>query len=240
MTTSEQYIFKYSEGRELHLLNPTGVFTPTGTTDALVKAARLYLKKPGKLLDLGCGNGVAGIAAHQLGFVHEPLFSSDLSQDAVDVTILNAAKYNCAIEARSGSIFEPWKGECFDYILNDISGIATRVAQISPWFNSVPCSSGEDGADLIIEMLLTAKKHLNKEGALFFPIISLSNVERILKVAGEEFKNLKRLSSDEWPMPKEMSSHTELLDELAEANVISFTKRFGLMTYYTDIYVATN
>jgi len=240
MTLNEHYTFKYSEDRELHLLNPAGVFTPTGTTTALVNAVGLYLQKPGKLLDLGCGNGVAGIAAHMLGFVDEPLYSSDLSQDAVDVTVVNAAKYNCKIEARSGSIFDPWEGKKFDYILNDISGIATRVAQISPWFNSVPCSSGEDGADLIVEMLLAAKKHLNKNGALFFPVISLSNVERILKVAGEEFKNVKLLSSDEWPMPKEMSLHIELLDELAKTNVISFTKKFGLMTYYTDIYVATN
>ena len=67
-----------------------------------------------------------------------------------------------------------------------------------------------------------------------------TNLERILKVAGEEFKNVKLLSSDEWPMPKEMSLHIELLDELAKTNIISFTKKFGLMTYYTDIYVATN
>lgn len=57
MTLNEHYTFKYSEDRELHLLNPAGVFTPTGTTTALVNAVGLYLQKPGKLLDLGCGNG---------------------------------------------------------------------------------------------------------------------------------------------------------------------------------------
>jgi methylase of polypeptide subunit release factors len=240
MSTSEKYIFKYSGDRELFLSNPEGVFTPTGTTDALVKAAGSYLSIPGKLLDLGCGNGVAGLAMDQLGFVKKPLFASDLSKDAVEVTKNNAETYHCPVVAKIGSIFEPWQGEKFDCILNDISGVAKRVAEISPWFNSVPCESGEDGSELIVKMLNSAPDYLNEGGVLFFPVISLSNAEKIVEVATKKFLHVKRLSRDEWPFPKEMTLHEKLLEEMADNNIISFKKKFGLMIYYTDIYVAYN
>ena len=74
MITNIKCKFKFGTNQELVLNSPPGVFTPTGTTDALVSAAGSYLKKAGKLLDLGCGNGVVGIAMDQLGYVKKPLF----------------------------------------------------------------------------------------------------------------------------------------------------------------------
>ncbi len=240
MRSSEEYLFKFGDGHELLLKNPKGVFTPTGTTAALVKAASIYLKGPGKLLDLGCGNGVVGIALQKLGLVREPLFSSDLSQEAVDVVNENAKLYNCPVIARVGSIFDPWADERFDCILNDISGVAKRVAQISPWFDAIPCLSGEDGTELILQMLMSASNHLNDGGLVFFPVISLSNSDKIIEVANKYFTHVECLSSDDWPLPKEMKLHENLLKEMASNKIISITEKFGIMIYNTDIYVAYN
>ena len=33
---------------------------------------------------------------------------------------------------KSGDCFEPWSGQKFDLIINDVSGISSRVSKISP------------------------------------------------------------------------------------------------------------
>jgi len=89
-------------------------------------------------------------------------------------------------------------------------------------------------------MLLNAPDYLNKDGLLFFPIISLSNVDRILEVAKESFLHVECLSSSEWTLPKEISSHEKLLNDLQNKKYIHIKKKFGLATYFTDICVAYN
>ena len=80
----------------------------------------------------------------------------------------------------SSCLFDPWAGEKFDYIIDDISGVAERIAEISPWFKETACESGEDGTKLVIEAIEKSPTHLNVDGKFFFPILSLSNSERIL------------------------------------------------------------
>ena len=235
---SNKYTFKYGLNKKLILSNPDGVFTPTGTTKALVEGVIKYIDSPGKILDLGCGNGVTGIVMHQSGLVTPPLYISDLSEKAVQTASENALFYECPVVAKSGSIFDPWVGEKFDYILNDISGIAREIAKKSNWFDSVPCNTGEDGSELVGQMLNEAPLYLKENGKLFFPIISLSNVEKILSVARSNFNNIERISRNEWPLPKELSDHKEMLKNLESNSSISVTTKFGIMLYFTDIYVA--
>jgi ribosomal protein L11 methylase PrmA len=236
----DEYFFKFGENRELVLKKPKGSFTPTGTTDALIKAANIYLKKPGKLLDLGCGIGVAGLALHQLGWVKEPLYASDIGRNSVEVLQQNAKVNNCSIVAKQGSIFDPWLNDKFDIIINDISGVAQQVAEVSPWFDGVECESGEDGTKLVTKVIKEACNFLNDGGLLFFPVISLSNKGRILAVAHESFKVVERLSRNEWPLPKEMFKHAPLLRELKSSKKVSFDENFGMIIWSTEIYVAHN
>jgi len=240
MTQQDIYKFKMDDGSDLELNLQEGVFTPTGTTIVLVKAIRSYVDKPGKMVDLGCGCGVTGIALNKLGLVESPLYASDLSKNSVHCTIENALKYDCKVIAQEGSLFEPWEGEKFDYIVNDVSGIAEEIAKVSPWFDKVSCKSGKDGAELVSGVIRKSKDYLKEEGLLFFPVISFSDEEKILSVANENFSCVEQLVHEEWPLPKEMYEHLQLLERLKQEGYIQFSEKFGMVLWFTDIYVAYN
>ena len=238
----EQAIYKFplNSNNEIVLNMPKGVFMPTGTTKVLFKAVLEKIKKPGKTLDLGCGCGVMGIALQQSGLITEPLYASDLSEEAVLCVRENARKYCCPVVVRSGPLFDPWGNEKFDYIIDDVSGVSEEVAKISPWFDNVPCDSGLDGTALVVSVIKEAPKHLNPGGRLFFPIVSFSNPDRIIEAAKQSFEHVEFIIREEWPLPKEMNPHIATLKKLQEKGCVRFTEKFGLVLWFTDVFVAYN
>jgi len=240
MSTVSQYNFVIDKENEILVDIPEDVFTPTGTSVALIQSIRENIIQPGKTLDLGAGSGILGISLHQFGQVQPPMYASDLSQEAVDCIETNFARYGCPIIAKCGSLFEPWENEKFDYIVDDVSGVAEVIANVSPWFKDVPCQSGEDGTTLVTEVIQSASNYLNPAGKLFFPAISFSNIDRIVKVAGENFSHVELLSRQEWPLPKNMYPHMELLKRLQEKGLIQFKEKFGMILWFTEVYVAYN
>lgn len=234
------YKFKIDRDKEISLFMLSDVFIPTGTSRVLLKAVQGRISKPGKLLDLGCSCGVVGIILYQMGLAKAPLYASDLSERAIDNLSKNALFHHCPVIAKCGSVFDPWKNEKFDYVVNDVSGVAMEVAKISPWFNNVPCQSGIDGTSLVVEVLQKAPAHLNFGGLFFFPVISFSNVSKILKVAHDNFSHVEHLVHQEWPLPKQMQQHISTLKELFKEGHIQIEERFGMVLWFTDIYVAYN
>ncbi len=240
MTQANKYKLNIDSDKEIVLTLPSGVFAPTGTTESLISGVKSQITKPGKTLDLGCGSGVIGLALDKLGLVNRPLYLSDLSPAAVDCAKENALAHNCPVVAKIGRIFEPWKQETFDYIVNDISGVSQEIAKLSPWFDNVPCDSGADGTRLVIEVIQQAKDYLDPKGLLFFPIVSFSAVDKILTVAKDNFSNLKRVVNKEWPLPKEMYQHLDKLRQIKDKGYAQFTEKFGMVLWFTDVYVAYN
>ena len=113
--------------------------------------------------------------------------------------------------------------------------MAEDIAKVSPWFEGVPCASGKDGADLVVKVLEQAPKHLKPNGKLFFPVVSLSNVNRILDTANRLYK-IELLSHTNFPLPKEMYEHIDLLRELKKEG-IQIKEKFGMILFFTDIYM---
>jgi 16S rRNA G1207 methylase RsmC len=242
MTIEQRTEIKFSLGQdnELSLTSAPGVFTPNATTNLLIQAVKKSVSKPGDLLDLGCGTGVVGLALHQQGLSKSPVYASDLSESAVMCSRENFERYACPADVRCGTLFEPWRGMKFDVLVDDISGISQSVADVSPWFQGVPCDTGKDGVDLVAEIIRSAPQYLKEGGRFFFPVLSLSNVDRLMQIAGENFATVDRVGRQDWPLPVELKAHLPLLRKLGAEGAIKLEERFGMVVCYTEVYCATN
>jgi hypothetical protein len=238
-------VIKYSDfhfspknGRKIKLVTAKGVFNPNLTTELLINAVKKAISKPKKMLDLGCGTGIVGLSLWLEGLVKEPIYASDSSSPSVFCSQENFKCYECKAKVRCGGLFDPWDDEKFDVIVDDISGISQDIASISPWFDGVPCDTGSDGTSLIFNILNNASKYLLENGSIFFPVLSLSNVDLIINVAKENFYSVELLERREWPLPKELESHMPLLKKLSQKGSIKLEERFGMVVCYTEVYIA--
>jgi SAM-dependent methyltransferase len=234
-------LYALPSGAPLEIRTEDGVFRPTGTTTALIDAVVTERREAGAgtVLDLGCGCGIVGLALQAMGLVSGVLHASDASADAARLTTENCRAHGYAVDARVGSVFEPWTGMRFDYIVNDISGVAQALADVSPWFRGIPCASGPDGTDLVVQVLRNAPAHLNRGGTLFFPVLSLSNVDALLAAAREVFPTVRRLSHRTWPLPDDMKDALPLVRALAGEGRIQIEEKFGIVLWSTDVYAAS-
>ena len=223
---------------DVKIITNKKVFSPTGTSNFLLEAVCNKIKLNSSILDLGCGTGLIGISLGKLGLGKNKIYLSDASKEAVKLAKINAAKNNISVDARAGSLFEPWKGMKFDNIIDDVSGVAEDIAKVSPWFKNVPCESGYDGTNLVIKVLKQAPRYLNKNGKFFFPVLSLSNNKKIIKEAKKIFSRIKLISVKTWPLPIEMSSSIELIRFLNKKGVIEVKEKFGIILWKTEIYIA--
>ena len=214
------------------------VFTPTGTSDLLIESIISNEALYGKVLDLGAGTGYVGLKLSKSSESNFELYASDLTNTSKQLIKLNAKLNKIKIIAKSGNLFAPWKGNRFDFIVNDVSGISEQIANISNWFKGISCKSGKDGTNLTIKVINQAKNYLNSKGVLYFPTLSLSKEKKILEAAKKKFKTVKKIAEKEWVLPKEMNSHQNLLEKMKKKGYIKYKKKFGLIIWTTKIYKA--
>lgn len=231
--------FSLENGFKIDLEKSDKVFTPTGTTEAILEGILENDYEKRSTLDLGCGCGVIGLSLFKNGLIKEPLYASDISDDAVANIKLNASKIGCKVNALKSNLFSAWKDKKFERIVCDVSSISDEVAKISPWFNWVECQTGQGGDELINEVFKNIATYADKNCKFYFPVISLSDVETIKSNSKKYFKNLRMLKKKNWPMPETMLPKIDFLRKLKEDRKVDFKERFGIVICYTEVYEAT-
>jgi len=218
------------------------VFYPTSTTVLLLRAARRVLASgpaPHSVLDLGCGTGIVAVVLARLLAREVAVGASDLSAAAVRLTRHNARGNGVLIDCRRGSLFEPWAGERFDLIVDDVSGVAEPVARVSGWYPApVRSQAGDDGTRWILEVLARASDYLAPGGRLVFPVLTLSREEAVLREARSRFGAVEPVEEQWYPVSEELATHLPLLERLAASGAVRLERRGSRWCWATRVFVA--
>ncbi len=225
---------------QIKLLLNKGVFKPTETSKYLLEAVvKNFPKKKVNVLDLGCGNGILGIYLLKK-------FKNIINMTFADISTkaIKNAKENCMlnkipenkIRLLKSNVFSNLDSNKFDVIINDVSGISSKVAKLSDWFVNVPCESGEDGVKLTLDFLIKFNLYLKPNGYVFFPIISLCNEKKVFNFFRRKKIINKIISTNDWPIPKNMYKHILTLKKLKKNKKINYEEKYGLFIANTKIF----
>jgi len=112
-----------------------------------------------RVLDLGCGTGVIGIAAAKKG---AEVVCLDINRDAVDITLANAALNRVKLEAFASDGFDAVRDQsAFDLIICNAPTGLNYVDDVV-----TPTNNGEDGRAFLDYVLSHAAQHLKPSGRL--------------------------------------------------------------------------
>ena len=127
------------------------------------------------VLDLCTGSGCLAILSAQV-FHNATISATDLSSDALEVARINLKEHDLSdqITLYQGHLLEAVKDQKFDLIITNPPYVAkAEVDAFPPEYAHEPQMAhlgGEDGFELVREIIKQAPKHLNKGGGLLCEI----------------------------------------------------------------------
>ena len=184
-----QYIIGRSAFRQLELKTDPRVLIPRPETEVLVQEVLDWASAAGKSLgrvwEMGTGTGAVALSLAMEGAC-TTIVATDSSPDALSVAADNAERYDVSglVEFREGSLFEPLEeGEEFDVIVSNPPYIAEgEKGELQPevrdWEPPEALFAGEDGLDVIRQLVAGAPEHLLAGGFLALEC-GLGQAERI-------------------------------------------------------------
>jgi release factor glutamine methyltransferase len=224
---------------DIALERDQAVFAPTLTTSVLTAQIDPAQVLGRVVLDMGCGSGPIAIAMARAGA--RKVVAVDLMPEACELARRNAALNGVAdrVTVLQGDLFAPVRGMAFDLIVDDVSGVADEVAQISSWFPSGVPAGGEDGTVHTVRMLRSARDHLAPGGRLLFPVLSLSRAQEVIRVAREVFGDgLRRLATQRIPFNPALRANGATLERLKRAGMLDFTEIRSRRFWTLEVYCA--
>ncbi len=184
-----QYIIGRAAFRQLELKTDPRVLIPRPETEVLVQEVLDWASAAGKSLgrvwEMGTGTGAVALSLAVEGAC-TTIVATDSSPDALSVAADNAERYDVSglLEFREGSLFEPLEeGEEFDVIVSNPPYIAEgEKGELQPevrdWEPPEALFAGEDGMDVIRQLVAGAADHLLAGGLLAFEC-GLGQAERM-------------------------------------------------------------
>ena len=184
-----QYIIGRAAFRQLELKTDPRVLIPRPETEVLVQEVLDWASAAGKSLgrvwEMGTGTGAVALSLAMEGAC-TTIVATDSSPDALSVAADNAERYDVSglVEFREGSLFEPLEeGEEFDVIVSNPPYIAEgEKGELQPevrdWEPPEALFAGEDGLDVIRQLVAGAPEHLLAGGFLALEC-GLGQAERI-------------------------------------------------------------
>jgi len=123
------------------------------------------------ILDLCTGSGCIAIAC-ACAFPDAQVLATDISADALAVARMNIDRHELVnrVQLLEGGLFDPVGERYFDLIVSNPPYVSHQeVQQLPQEFRHEPVlglSAGEDGLDLVVQILKNASRYLSEEGIL--------------------------------------------------------------------------
>jgi methylase of polypeptide subunit release factors len=223
-------------------MNEEKVFQPNLTTELIISSSQKFLSRNeiSSYLELGCGCGEITFK-NILNMNAKKVVITDIGSKAIEVASKRFDDVGRKVDARIGNLFEPInKDERFDLIISDVAAISNIFLNKTDWYDGVSCETGEDGLVLIAQILKKAVEHLNPNGSIIYPVLSLSSETGISDVVKKHYRKTSVLVAKEWPHRFSENSFVETLRKHEEIGNISFKEISGLHIFKTSVWQSFN
>ncbi len=158
------------------------VYEPSDDSKLMVEAVKKHAK--GRMLDLGCGSGIVGIAALKSNKVNSVLFA-DINPDALIVADRNATN-NCVqdkdVSFVESDLFSVMKTNRFDTIAFNPPYLPTSEEEKIKGPINHAYDGGLDGRAVTDRFLAEFLPHMNPTGVLILLQSSLSNTNKTIGI----------------------------------------------------------